>query len=626
MSGPDIIEVEVPAPVQVVEVEVGGLQGVPGPTGPQGPIGATGPQGDVGPQGPQGDTGPQGPIGPTGATGATGATGPQGPQGDPGDPAPSDHTLLSNIGTNSHAQIDSHIASTSNPHGVTKTQIGLGNVDNTSDANKPISTATQTALDAKVDENAPITPGTFLKITYDSKGLVTGGAAATTADVNDSTNRRYVTDAQLTIIGNTSGTNTGDQDLSGLCPYSGATADLNLGLFSLVDNASVESINPDLRALYNSTGDKTANYASGELLATPSSVSVAWLFRNLLDSTAAITVDWENSVLYESLSPRVDWKNKRLENSLGYSLEWDYNGGGVRIYMNGTVVVGDFSTQQLLDTSGIKAVEWTTSQRQLFDFGGSYPSVDFGNYGLMNIGITNNGPMLDWSVAAGGVKIYSYYSGGYHNSGDFVNYQLNNPAGLTLDWAMRYLYDNMNQVSVDWDYHYLSYNGAVSVDWQNKYLYSSAFGGVIAVDFGQHFLNNGGGFRSIDFTAHQMFDSGGSNVTIDYNARVAYDSSSGPSVDWENKTLRASSVDRLDWSANKLTDTSNAMALSWEDRALKATNGTTTVLNWSTQQTTAITGATYTHVSSTAVHSLSTWDGYTIGQIVAALRAYGLLS
>jgi hypothetical protein len=33
--------------------------------------------------------------------------------------------------------------------GVTKTHVGLGNVDNTSDANKPISTATQTALDAK---------------------------------------------------------------------------------------------------------------------------------------------------------------------------------------------------------------------------------------------------------------------------------------------------------------------------------------------------------------------------------------------------------------------------------------------------------------------------------------------
>jgi hypothetical protein len=64
-----------------------------------------------------------------------------------------DHTALSNIGTNSHADIDSHISSTSNPHSVTKAQVGLSNVDNTSDANKPISTATQTALDLKIDES-----------------------------------------------------------------------------------------------------------------------------------------------------------------------------------------------------------------------------------------------------------------------------------------------------------------------------------------------------------------------------------------------------------------------------------------------------------------------------------------
>lgn len=35
---------------------------------------------------------------------------------------------------------------------ITKANIGLGNVDNTSDANKPVSTATQTALNAKQDK------------------------------------------------------------------------------------------------------------------------------------------------------------------------------------------------------------------------------------------------------------------------------------------------------------------------------------------------------------------------------------------------------------------------------------------------------------------------------------------
>ena len=52
------------------------------------------------------------------------------------------------------SELDSHTTNTSNPHNVTKTQVGLGNVDNTSDLNKPISTATQTALGNKVDKVA----------------------------------------------------------------------------------------------------------------------------------------------------------------------------------------------------------------------------------------------------------------------------------------------------------------------------------------------------------------------------------------------------------------------------------------------------------------------------------------
>lgn len=107
--------------------------------------------------------------------------------------------------------IQSHISDTDNPHNVTKTQVGLGNVDNTNDLNKPISNATQTALNGKVDENAPITGATKTKITYDAKGLVTGGDDATTADISDTLNKRYVTDADLTKLSNTSGTNTGDE-------------------------------------------------------------------------------------------------------------------------------------------------------------------------------------------------------------------------------------------------------------------------------------------------------------------------------------------------------------------------------------------------------------------------------
>ena len=48
----------------------------------------------------------------------------------------------------------SHTGDISNPHSVTKSQVGLGNVDNTSDASKPVSTATQTALNTKASTTA----------------------------------------------------------------------------------------------------------------------------------------------------------------------------------------------------------------------------------------------------------------------------------------------------------------------------------------------------------------------------------------------------------------------------------------------------------------------------------------
>lgn len=61
--------------------------------------------------------------------------------------------LIANTGSDVTAletKVNNHIANKSNPHTVTKTQVGLGNVNNTSDADKPVSTAQATAIaDAK---------------------------------------------------------------------------------------------------------------------------------------------------------------------------------------------------------------------------------------------------------------------------------------------------------------------------------------------------------------------------------------------------------------------------------------------------------------------------------------------
>lgn len=56
--------------------------------------------------------------------------------------------------TSVQTNLNTHTALTNNPHSVTKAQVGLANADNTSDANKPVSTATQAALDLKANSTA----------------------------------------------------------------------------------------------------------------------------------------------------------------------------------------------------------------------------------------------------------------------------------------------------------------------------------------------------------------------------------------------------------------------------------------------------------------------------------------
>ena len=179
-----------------------GVKGDTGDTGPQGLQGIQGIQGETGPQGATGATGATGPQGPAGADGADGltvsvnsvtqvagnisltqdnipdgttnkaytateqsklagiATGATANDTDANLKARANHTgtqtasTISDFDTEVSNNTDvtantSHRSNTSNPHSVTKSQVGLGSVDNTSDANKPVSTATQAALDNK---------------------------------------------------------------------------------------------------------------------------------------------------------------------------------------------------------------------------------------------------------------------------------------------------------------------------------------------------------------------------------------------------------------------------------------------------------------------------------------------
>lgn len=112
-------------------------------------------------------------------------------------------TSISNVQNN----LNAHINNRTNPHRVTKEQIGLDQVDNTSDANKPISNATQTALNGKFSatdgnalkqrvDNIPELVATDItvdsdndsvNISLDKTSIVDGTLSRTTININSAT-------------------------------------------------------------------------------------------------------------------------------------------------------------------------------------------------------------------------------------------------------------------------------------------------------------------------------------------------------------------------------------------------------------------------------------------------------
>lgn len=105
-------------------------------------------------------------------------------------------TKISEAGHASKSYVDTELAkkvdttTTVNGHAlsaninVTAEDLGLENVDNTADADKPISTATQAALDGKVSKLASKpTAGTYAKVTINGEGQVTAGASLAASDI-----------------------------------------------------------------------------------------------------------------------------------------------------------------------------------------------------------------------------------------------------------------------------------------------------------------------------------------------------------------------------------------------------------------------------------------------------------
>lgn len=176
--------------------------------------------------------------------------------------------LASSIDSN-HQAISNHVSNKNNPHEVTKAQVGLGNVENLAPADMPVSTAAQTALNAKVDKVSTAnkvygTDAQGNQTTYDKGSFgqvddvqVDGVSVVTNKIANLGSMASEDADDYPTLAGNNifTGTETINQERDG-----GQTViDINRGDIVMTHTPSGESL-PTGTGFYNSFSLSVSEY------------------------------------------------------------------------------------------------------------------------------------------------------------------------------------------------------------------------------------------------------------------------------------------------------------------------------------------------------------------------------
>jgi hypothetical protein len=125
--------------------------------------------------------------------------------------------------------------------GVTKSHVGLGNLDNTSDANKPVSTATQTALDAK----ASLSGATFTGSVEIDQNLVVDGNLTVNGTAFNASSTSIVIEDNMVQLAHSNAANTVDLGIvvgynDGASKHSGIVRDVSADKWKLFKGVTTE--------------------------------------------------------------------------------------------------------------------------------------------------------------------------------------------------------------------------------------------------------------------------------------------------------------------------------------------------------------------------------------------------
>ena len=237
--------------------------------------------------------------------------------------------------------------------------------------------------------NSAITASSKTKITYDTKGLITSGDDATTADIAPSTNRNYVTDAQSGVLSNTSGTNSGDETTSSIKSKLGITtlSGSNTGdQTNVTGNAGTATKLATARKINNvdfdGSGDITitsttdAGTLSGTTLnstVTGSSLTSVGTLANLTVTNpiaGSITGNAATSTTATIAGNITATSNTTLTslsnlNTVGTITSGVWSGTAVAVEKGGTGLTAAGTAGQILTSTGSGTLTWTTTNKLL---------------------------------------------------------------------------------------------------------------------------------------------------------------------------------------------------------------------------------------------------------------------
>jgi hypothetical protein len=298
----------------------------------------------------------------------------------------------------------------------------------------------------------------YTKIVYDAQGLITAGSQATTADIAPSFDKNYITNDQLTVLGNTSNKNTGDQEIHLQGDVTGTGFDIidvtlaNTAVSSGdYTNASI-SVDPKGRIIAASNGSpgfQNPMQSLGDII-----------YGNISGTaTRLASIGSPAGVLHGGNGVPPSWKSADLTTDVTGILPVGKGGTGLNTTpTNGQILIGNGTGYSLATlTAGTGVTITNISGTLTISAPSAYTPVSWSNTGLIsattqtaisNVSITGGITVTTagvWTIeAAGGGGgggggaggSSSYFGGGAGGGGEFQGIKISVNVNDYISWTI----------------------------------------------------------------------------------------------------------------------------------------------------------------------------------------------